>query len=243
MNMKHIVALSGGKDSTAMALRMKELELGAGNLEFVCTPTGDEMPAMVEHWVKLGQMLGQLIKPIGCGRSLSDLIHIQQALPNWRMRWCTRMLKIEPFEQYILANTPCTVYIGIRADEADREGVDYEANEGVTRSYPLVTWGWGIQQVRGFLQNRGVSIPERTDCGSCFFQTLWEWYVLWRDHPERYAHYCSWEDQVGHTLRSDKRDTWPADLRSLGECFASGRAPKQRMAMKDRSTMCSVCAR
>ena len=55
----HIVALSGGKDSTALALRLKEIE--PRNYIYVCTPTGDELPEMIAHWHKLSSLLGQPI--------------------------------------------------------------------------------------------------------------------------------------------------------------------------------------
>lgn len=57
MSELHVVALSGGKDSTAMALRLRELNPDVDYV-YVCTPTGNELPEMWEHWRKLGQLLG-----------------------------------------------------------------------------------------------------------------------------------------------------------------------------------------
>ena len=57
-----IVALSGGKDSTAMALRLAEIE--PRQYQFVCTPTGDELPEMVDHWLHLGGLLGSPLLPV-----------------------------------------------------------------------------------------------------------------------------------------------------------------------------------
>ena len=54
--MKHIVALSGGKDSTALALRLAEVE--PRDYEYLCTPTGDELPVMEAHWRHLETLLG-----------------------------------------------------------------------------------------------------------------------------------------------------------------------------------------
>lgn len=238
--MNHIVALSGGKDSTALALALKEIE-PQREYQYICTPTQNELPEMKAHWNNLGELLGQPIIKIP-KRSLMGLIYQQNALPNWRMRWCTRMLKIEPFEEYILDHLPCTVYVGIRADEVDRDGVAYEENEGVTRRYPLVEWGWGEGDVLNYLDSQGVTIPERTDCAICFFQTLHEWRQLWLKHPDLYAQGEAAEEHVGHTLRSDQRDTWPAALKGLREEFEKGRVPPVRK-MKDRKVMCSVCAR
>lgn len=234
--MKHIVALSGGKDSTAMALRLMEVE--PRDYEFICTPTGNELPDMVRHWLRLGRLLGKPLKPLLTGVSLGSLIQQWNALPNWRQRWCTRVLKIEPFQQYVMANSPATVYVGIRADETDREGVEYD-----DRRFPLVEWGWDKAKVLGYLRDRGVEIPARTDCAACFFQTLGEWWRLWKDHPDEYAEAERWERHTGHTFRSPQRDTHPAALKDLRAQFEAGFTPKPRITMDDRPTMCGTCAR
>jgi hypothetical protein len=235
-----IVALSGGKDSTALALALQEIE--PRDYEYVCTPTGNELDEMLEHWLILGKLLGKPIRPVTNGRSLTGLINIQNCLPNFRMRWCTRMLKIEPFQRYLMENLPCTVYVGIRADEV-RDGAEHDMPLLVRQRFPLVEWGWGIADVRGYLNRRGVAIPDRTDCACCFFQTLYEWWRLWKFHPGLFAEGEGWEAQTGHTLRSDSRDSWPAALKDLRQRFESGDVPKQRKTMADRPLMCSVCAR
>jgi 3'-phosphoadenosine 5'-phosphosulfate sulfotransferase (PAPS reductase)/FAD synthetase len=53
--------------------------------------------------------------------SLKHLIQIQNALPNHRQRWCTRILKIEPTIAWCVKNAPVTMYVGLRADEDERE--------------------------------------------------------------------------------------------------------------------------
>lgn len=59
---KHVVGLSGGKDSTAMALWLVENE--PREYEFICNETGNELPEMQEHWRKLEVVLGAPIKPV-----------------------------------------------------------------------------------------------------------------------------------------------------------------------------------
>lgn len=238
--MKHIVALSGGKDSTAMAVRLAQVE--PRKYEYVCTPTGNELPEMLIHWRKLEDKLGCPILRLPT-ETLTNLVIVQNALPNHRMRWCTRMLKIEPFEKYILANRPCTIYVGLRADEPDREGVDYSVHERVTNRFVLREWGWDKVAVIDFLQDEEIIIPFRTDCGLCFFQTIWEWYQLWLNHPGAYGEGLSWEAITGHTLRSPGRDTWPTSLKDLAAAFKGGRIPKVSKGMEGRTAMCSVCAR
>lgn len=237
--MEHIVALSGGKDSTAMALRLRELHPEI-DYTYVCTPTGDELPDMIDHWLHLQELLGKPLTYLTSGASLGSLIERWNALPNWRQRWCTDRLKIRPFQQYITSHLPATLYIGFRADEADqRDGVEY--GEQVTRAFPMIEWEWGLQDVLGYLEERGVKVPDRTDCGACFFQTLGEWHALWQNHPDRYAKYVAWEQQTGHTFRSPGRDTQPASLADLAAKFEDGYAPKAR-GMSERKIMCSTCA-
>lgn len=195
---------------------------------YVCTPTGDELPEMFEHWVKLGKLLGKPILPVTHRLDLNGLIAEQNALPNYRMRWCTRMLKIEPYRLWLAANTPCVSYVGLRADEEGRAGGIYDDIPDVTTRLPLREIGWGEGDVWDYLDKKGVKIPARTDCARCFFQRLYEWHALWLNHPEVYAHAERQEKEIGHTFRSDGRDTWPASLEGLRLEFEKGRVPKPR---------------
>lgn len=225
--MTHVVGLSGGKDSTAMALRLAEVEPDVERI-FLCTPTGNELPEMFEHWLHVGDLLGSRILPV-VATSLEERIGHYNALPNWRQRWCTRELKIEPFTRFLKSHAPAVAYVGLRADEEGRGGVDYSAMvPGVTTRYPLREWGWGVADVLGYLDSRGVVIPERTDCAVCFYQTLGQWFDLWERHPDHYAEGERWEAETGHTFRSPGRDTWPAGLADLRAEFEGGRIPKDR---------------
>jgi hypothetical protein len=241
--MNRIVAISGGKDSTAMALRLAEIE--PADYQFCITPTGRELPTMAAHWDKLERMLDKPLVRIPAP-SLMDLIIKYRALPNWRMRWCTRQVKIEPFMTYAAKLAPAISYVGIRADEVigndAREGTDWSGISGVTQDFPLVRWQWGLSKVLSYLKEHDAVPPLRSDCDICFFQRLIEWFELWRDHPDRYADGIALEKWTGHTFRSDQRDSWPASMEELGKCFAAGRIPKETRG-NERQTMCSWCAR
>lgn len=240
--MKHIVALSGGKDSTAMALRLAEVE--PREYHYICTPTGDEPPEMFAHWRRLGELLGLPIYPI-VGGTLGGLIERQMAIPNWRQRWCTRMLKIEPFAlaltKLVERAGVVTSYVGLRADEPLREGGDYLDIPGVEMDFPLRRWGWGLADVLGYLSERGVTIPKRTDCRLCFFQRLIEWYELWRDDRAAWDQGEAWEELTGHTFRSPGRDTWPAALKDLRARFEAGDVPKDTRRDLVAEMQCRVC--
>lgn len=237
----HIVGLSGGKDSTAMALGLRRRTNQP--LNFVCTPTGDELPEMEAHWRRLEEILGQQLIRLSLGWTLDSLIEHYGALPNWRQRWCTRRLKIEPFDGFLrqlVTDGPVVTYIGLRADEEDREGVDYgKGIEGVTCRFPLREWGWGVAEVWGLLDECGVCIPDRTDCAKCYAQKLIQWRNLWQLHPDIYAGGEAQEAATGHTFRSPGRDTWPAALKDLRAEFERGRPMRERK--DDRGKVCRAC--
>lgn len=218
----HVVALSGGKDSTAMALRLAEVHPELRPV-YLITPTGDELPGMVDHWAKLERMLGaQLFSPPG--PTLDERICHHRMLPNFWARWCTREIKIEPTLRWIRSQErPVIQYVGLRADEMERPGI---FADDVDSRFPLREWGWGIDDVRGYLRGRGVKVPRRTDCARCFYQKLAEWWQLWKDHPDIYRDAALTEQWLGHTFRSPGRDTWPSALFDLAEEFKRQRLPR-----------------
>lgn len=236
--MHHIVALSGGKDSTALALRLQEVE--PRSYLYVCTPTGDEPAAFFAHMEKLRSILQAPIYPIMHLLGLNGLIEKQQALPNYRQRWCTRILKIEPYRAFLQMHTPAVSYVGLRADEEGRAGGAYEDIPGITMRFPLREWKWSEEDVLAYLEAQQVTIPFRLDCQRCFFQTLYEWWLLWRDTPSIYAEAEAQEAQTGHTFRSAQRDTHPAALSELRLEFEAGYAPTPRGSALKR-LQCRVC--
>lgn len=213
--MNHIVALSGGKDSTAMALRLREIEPDT-DFRFVITPTGAELPPMEAHWRKLEGLLGKPLTVVS---------------PGW-------MLKIIPYLAWLQNQFPAVSYVGLRADEEGRTGMETDDLGLLFQTrFPLREWGWGICEVLGYLDKRGVTVPDRTDCDRCYHQTLHEWWVLWREYPERWASAVEDEDRTRHTYRSEQRDTWPASLRELAKAFEERGEPKKR----NRDSECKAC--
>jgi 3'-phosphoadenosine 5'-phosphosulfate sulfotransferase (PAPS reductase)/FAD synthetase len=230
----HVVALSGGKDSTAMALRLHEK--GDRDYLYFCTPTGDELPAMDGHWRSLERLLGQEIVEVR-NRDLNFWIDHFRALPNWRQRWCTRLLKIEPCLAFLKSVHPAVLYVGLRADEELRRGI-YSSD--VNCRFPLREWGWGLSEVLQYLSDRGVTVPKRTDCARCYAQRLGQWKSLLEEHPDIYLDAELQELKYGHTFRSAQRDQWPADLNSLKVEFQSGR--KVMSKQSDNHGACRVCS-
>ncbi len=227
-----IVAFSGGKDSTAMALQLADM---GKSFRLLHTATGNELPDVRAHIDRIAALTGASLIDLDAP-TLDELIHHHQCIPNFRMRFCTPEIKIEPCAEWLNKHPDTILAVGLRADEEGRAGGRYG---GATVSYPLREWNWGEAEVLECCRLHRVAVPERTDCAVCFYQTLFEWYTLWKDYPEMYLQGEEWEAEFGHTFRSPQRDTHPAALADLRKEFESGYVPTQRK----RKVMCRVCAK
>lgn len=240
----HIVGISGGKDSVCLALALKEME--PRPYTYVYTPTGNELPDMLLHLKSVEARLKQPIIGLTNG-TLIGTIREQKMIPNFRSRWCTRLLKLVPFGRFMEQHAPVIAYVGLRADEDDREGTRPGGDSApigtqAIQDFPFQRWGWGLAEILSFLYERGIIIPDRTDCAWCFWQKLGEWYNLWLYHPEIYREGESIEAEFGHTFRSPGRDTWPVALADLRARFEAGDIPERSLnMMAKRQGMCRTC--
>jgi 3'-phosphoadenosine 5'-phosphosulfate sulfotransferase (PAPS reductase)/FAD synthetase len=232
--MKHIVGLSGGKDSTALALRLAEVE--PRKYIYICNETGNELPDMKAHWDNLENILGEPIQRVRHARSLIEEIEKINMLPNVFARWCTIRLKIEPTLDYF-ESLPAgsTLYVGLRADEMERKGL---YGEDITVRFPMREWNWNEKDVWDYLNSKGICIPKRTDCALCPYQRLGEWRDLYENYPDLYAEGVALEKKIGHTFRSPGRDNWPANLELLSKEFDAGR----KLREYKRKDTCRVCS-
>lgn len=230
--MSVVIAFSGGKDSTAMTMRMHELGERA---ELLFTPAGNEPQDLFDHVAMIQKTTGfslvQLRAP-----SLVELIRQWNALPNHRQRWCTREIKIQPAIAFLKANPGATLCIGLRFDEEHREGM---YGDQCAYRYPLREWKWNEADVLGYLAGRGISVPKRTNCKLCYGQRIGEWFDLWRNDPDGWAEGERLEVETGRTFRSPQRDTWPASMKDLAEAFRSGRRPRGHS--EQEIIPCRVC--
>lgn len=221
--MKHIISLSGGKDSTAMALWLVENE--PRDYTFVCTPTGNELPYMIDHWANLESIFNKPIIRLSTpdNLTLATLIEKHKMIPNFWARFCTVLLKVEPMLEFFQSQGDCISYVGLRADEETRKGIYGSIAE---QRFPLRDIGWNITDVWNYLDEKNISIPERTDCALCYQQRLGEWFNLLARYPDLYAEGEKIEHDLKHTFRSNGRDSFPAALKDLRKEFERGRRPR-----------------
>jgi hypothetical protein len=192
---RHVLGISGGKDSAALAvwMRDKHPEL---DIDYFFTDTGEELPEVYEF---LGRLEGYLGKPIARLNPRRDfrfwLREYNHFLPSPQTRWCTRKLKLAPFEQWVkpwlAAGDKVFSYVAIRADEDFREGYSAKADNLFVR-LPFREAGIDKPAVVDILESSGVGYPKyyawrsRSGCTFCFFQQKIEWVRLREQHPEDY---------------------------------------------------------
>ncbi len=199
---RHVLGISGGRDSAALAVyvRQHRPEL---DVDYFFTDTGKELPEVYEF---LGLLEGFLGKPIARLNPRRDfdfwLREYNHFLPSPQTRWCTRKLKLAPFEQWIkpmlASGDKVTTYVAIRSDEDYREG--YSAKHpNLTVSLPFREAGIDKKGVHDILDSSGVGMPKyydwrsRSGCTFCFFQQKIEWVRLKERHPEAFEEAKSYE--------------------------------------------------
>jgi 3'-phosphoadenosine 5'-phosphosulfate sulfotransferase (PAPS reductase)/FAD synthetase len=125
MKARHVLGISGGKDSAALAIYMKT-KYPDLDIDFYTCDTGKELDETYQLVENLKVFLGKDITLLRAMKNSPEdpfdhyLKMFGGYLPSSMSRWCTKKLKLEPFEQYV-GNDPVVSYVGIRGDE-DREG-------------------------------------------------------------------------------------------------------------------------
>lgn len=185
---RHILSLSGGKDSAALAVHMRGRVEG---MEYIFHDTGKELPETYEYLERLEAYLGAKIVRTTFGTTFDDLLRRYGGmLPSGRRRWCTKMMKLKPFEDYV-GSAPCINYIAIRADE-DRIGY-ISHKSSIKAVFPFFEEGITYPDVIRILKESGIGLPlfmewgrSRSGCYFCFYQQKIEWVRLRQKHPDYY---------------------------------------------------------
>ena len=192
---RHILGISGGRDSAALAVHMRQTRPEL-TLEYFFTDTGKELLEVYQFLDKLEGFLGQPIVRLNPDRDFDFwLREYNHFLPSPRTRWCTRQLKLRPLERWLREDLDAGVtvnsYVAIRADEPQREG--YQATHPNMRvHFPLKEAGIDRSGVMETLESAGVGEPEyyrwrsRSGCTFCFYQQKIEWVRLLREHPDAF---------------------------------------------------------
>lgn len=219
---KHVLGLSGGRDSASLAVYMRQHHPEL-NIEYFFTDTGKELPEVYEYLTRLEGFLGKEILRLNPDRDFDFWLgQYNNFLPSPKTRWCTRQLKLRPFEAWVrpMLDDGVTVYsyVAIRSDEDYREG--YSAKHpNMKVVLPFREDGIDKGRVIEILESSGLGLPRyyawrsRSGCTFCFFQQKIEWVRLMREHPDAFEEAKRYEKTA---VEHGSPFTW-ADNESLEE--------------------------
>ena len=195
---RHICGLSGGKDSSALAVYLKDR---IPSMEYFFCDTGAELPETYEYLIRLEIILGKPIVKLNSERGFDHYFEIYRGtLPSPQMRWCTTNLKIKPIEKWIGTDQAIS-YVGIRSDESNRKGY-ISTKKNISSKFPFVEDGIDRAGVLRILDDAGIGLPRyyewrtRSGCYFCFYQRKAEWVGLAERHPELFSRAVAIEQKV-----------------------------------------------
>ncbi len=216
MTERHVLGLSGGRDSAALAVYMRQFHPEI-EMSYFFTDTGKELPEVYDFLGRLEGVLGKPVRRLNPDRDFDFwLKRYKNFLPSAQTRWCTRMLKIRPFEAWVKpmleAGERVVSYVAIRADENHREGYT-STNDNLIVRLPFKEAGIDKRQVIEILESSGLGLPRyyewrsRSGCTFCFFQQKIEWVRLMEEHPDAFREAQAYEKTA---MESGSPFTWSA---------------------------------
>lgn len=214
-----VVSLSGGKDSTAVLLRM--IEIGEHIDEVIFCDSTVEFPTMYDHINKLKEYSENHGIKFTILKSPHDFEYFMFEIPiksdkygdhkgyGWPLTntgWCNSYLKVRVINRYLSSlrkKYNIIQCIGLCADEEYR--VKRKSNDKRGRRYPLVEWGWSEADCLNYCYSRGYDwgglyrIFERTSCWCCPLQPVKCLKNLYKYHPELWRKLEEWEDRLNES--------------------------------------------
>lgn len=224
----NIVSFSGGKDSTAMLLRM--IDEGMQIDEIIFCDTGIEFPGLYKHIDKVEKDIGRKITRLKSEDDFEYLLSrkpVQREKPTpyalehgfdhpgygWagpRMRWCTEVLKSKPREHFLKGlkdKYDIIEYVGLAADEGYR--LKRKCNTRGNVRHPLIDWNMTEADCLQYCKDRGYDWDglydhfSRVSCWCCPLQSLNELRELYEYFPELWQQLKKWDEMSWRPFRKD----------------------------------------
>lgn len=214
---KHIVSFSGGKDSTAMLLKMIENNMQIDDIIFLDTTV--EFPEMYKHIDKVENYIGRPITRLKAEKDFEYmLLHYEKkkgknkgqkgySFPDFRNRWCTQYFKKSVIKRYLkekYKGFEVIEYHGIAVDEVKR----LEKNKEKNIKYPLAEWNMTEKDcleycyAKGFNWNGLYEKFARLSCWCCPLQRLGELKILYGEYPNLWNKLKYWQENTYRKFRS-----------------------------------------
>ena len=188
--MHHVIAVSGGADSAALALWL-HARFPHIHFKMLMTDTGAESSETMDFLVEIERATRNTIEVVRGEHTLWSLIEKYKGyLPSSLSRWCTRELKLVIFNKWMkqFADQRMTMYVGVRADEPTRVAFDIENVETVL---PFREIGWRREHVFQYLAST-IGVPKtyltrtRSGCTVCPFTRTFETVGLYQRLPAEF---------------------------------------------------------
>ncbi len=196
----YFLSISGGKDSTAMWLYLKN-ELGLPNLVAVFADTGWEHPQTYEYLDYIETKLGPLVR-VKPAMDFVQLAKHKKRFPSTKARFCTEFLKMAPAREWLngelaagrLDRSTLIQCSGVRHEEspsraAMAEYVETDDYNKLPQWRPIITWTW--QEVFAIHERHGVEPNPlykqgmgRVGCMPCIMANLSEVGEISRRFPD-----------------------------------------------------------
>ncbi len=193
---RHVLGLSGGKDSTALAVLLHQ---EIPEMEYFFCDTHRELPETYEYLDRIKARLGIKIEYLSAERDFDHWLALHGGyLPSPNRRWCTEQMKIRPFEKFVGEDFAIS-YIGIRADEY-RNGYT-STRPNIRPVFPFKERELVKADIIRLLEDSGIGLPDyyrwrsRSGCYFCFFQRKYEWVRLAEEHPDLFEKAVRYEQQ------------------------------------------------
>ena len=202
-----VASISGGKDSAALSLYLRDLGI---EHDRVFMDTGWEKDSTYEYLRgELARVVGPITEIRG-PRQMEELIQIKGMFPSRQRRFCTEELKVRPMIRYIEAlradGVECVNTIGIRGSESEARSKlfewDYEPDFGCEVWHPLLAWSEAdviaIHQRHGLGPNPlYLAGASRVGCWPCLYARKDEIKLLAKVDPPRIDRVRALEASVG----------------------------------------------
>lgn len=195
---RHILSLSGGKDSAALAIYLRDR---VPDIEYIFHDTDKELPETYDYIHRLEAILAKPIVRTTPTDSFDHWLAVYKGmLPSNHRRWCTKMLKLKPFEAYV-GDGPVINYVGLRADENRTGYISTKPN--ILAVYPFQDDGLVRADIIRILETSGLGLPpymdwgrSRSGCYFCFYQQKIEWVRLLENHPDYFQLAMGYEEKA-----------------------------------------------
>lgn len=152
---RHVLGISGGKDSAALAIYLKD-KYPELDIDFYTSDTKCELAETEQLVERLRAYLGHITTLLAAQGSPepTPFDHFLKAsggyLPSPQARWCTQKMKLAEFEKYV-GDEPTISYVGIRGDE-DRDGY-VSTKPNIQAIFPFRKNIWSIDVINRVLHN------------------------------------------------------------------------------------------